>query len=123
MVVGYHSHQGDFKKFDGKTAWEIFFDNTDKDVVHQIDTGNTLEGGGDPLAMIKKYPGRTRTTHIKEFGGPEAAAIGEGTIDWKAYLDAYETVGGTEWYIVEHEKGTLHTPERAEKAAAKILGA
>ena len=105
MLVGYHSHGGDFKKFDGKTSWEIFFDNTNQDVVHQIDTGNTLEGGGDPLAMIKKYPGRTKTTHVKEFGGPEAAAIGEGTIDWKSYLEAYETVGGTEWYIVEHEKG------------------
>jgi len=105
MLVGYHSHAGDYKKFDGKTAWEIFFDNTNPEVVHQLDTGNTLEGGGDPLALIKKYPGRTKTTHIKEHGGPPAAAVGEGTIDWKTLLAAYESVGGTEWYIVEHETG------------------
>ncbi len=103
MLVGYHSHGGDFKKYDGKTSWEIFFDNTNAEVVHQIDTGNTLDGGGDPLAMIKKYPGRTKTTHIKEHGGAKGAPIGEGTIDWKAMFEAYETVGGTEWYIVEHE--------------------
>ena len=36
-------------------------------------------------------------------GGPRGAAIGEGTNDWKAYFNAFETVGGTEWYIVEHE--------------------
>ena len=107
MFVGYHSHASDFKKFDGKTSWEIFFDNTNADVIHQLDTGNTLDGGGDPLALIKKYPGRTRTTHIKEHGGAPGAPVGEGTIDWKALLDAYETVGGTEWYIIEHETGKV----------------
>ncbi|HET6251027.1 MAG TPA: sugar phosphate isomerase/epimerase [Tepidisphaeraceae bacterium] len=103
MLVGYHSHPGDFKKYDGKTSWEIFFDNTVPAVVHQLDTGNTMEGGGDPLTLIKKYPGRTKTTHIKEFGGPPTAALGEGKIDWKTLLAAYESVGGTEWYIVEYE--------------------
>jgi sugar phosphate isomerase/epimerase len=106
MVVGYHSHAGDFKKLDnGQTPWEVFFDNTNPEVVHQIDVGNTLEGGGDPVALIKKYAGRTKTTHVKEHGGPPGAAIGEGTIDWKVLLETYESVGGTEWYIVEHETG------------------
>ncbi len=103
MLVGYHSHGGDFKKFDGKTSWEIFFDATNKEVVHQLDTGNTLDGGGDPAALIRKYAGRTKTTHIKEHGGPRDAALGEGTIDWKTMLPLYESVGGTEWYIVEYE--------------------
>jgi sugar phosphate isomerase/epimerase len=108
MLVGYHSHAPDFKKFDdGRTPWEIFFDNTNADVVHQLDTGNTLEGGGDPVTLIKKYPGRTKTTHIKEFGGPKGCPIGEGAIDWKALFAAYESVGGTEWYIVEHETGKV----------------
>jgi sugar phosphate isomerase/epimerase len=104
MFVGYHSHAGDFKKLDnGKTPWEIFFDNTDPIVIHQLDVGNTLDGGGDPLALIKKYPGRTKTTHLKEHGGPKGAAIGEGTNDWKALFAAYESVGGIEVYVVEHE--------------------
>ena len=120
MFIGYHSHAGDFKKLDnGKTAWETFFDNTIPDVVHQIDIGNALDGGGDPLAMIKKYPGRTKTTHIKEHGGVRGAAIGEGTIDWKAYFQAYETVGGTEWYIVEHE--TSVTPMKSVKTCIDNL--
>jgi len=103
MFVGYHSHPGDFKKYDGKTSWEIFFDNTNPEVIHQLDTGNTMSGGGDPLTLIKKYPGRTKSTHIKEFGGPANAALGEGTIEWKTLFEAYETVGGTEWYIIEYE--------------------
>jgi sugar phosphate isomerase/epimerase len=104
MFTGYHAHASDFTlKFDGTTAWEVFFDNTGPDVIHQIDLGNTMSGGGDPLAMIKKYPGRTKTTHLKEHGGNKDDAIGEGKVDWKTYLDTYETVGGIEWYVVEYE--------------------
>jgi sugar phosphate isomerase/epimerase len=103
MLVGYHSHAPDFRTYDGKTAWEIFFDNTRPEVIHQLDVGNTLDGGGDPIAMIKRYPGRTKTTHLKEHGGGPDAPIGQGQIDWTTLLATYDEFGGTEWYIVEHE--------------------
>ncbi len=105
MRVGYHAHAGDFKKFDGKTSWEIFFDDTNKDVVMQLDTGNCMQGGGDPVALLKKYPGRSTTVHLKEFGGPENAVIGQGLMPWANVFEACETTAGTEWYIVEHETG------------------
>lgn len=105
MLTGFHAHAGEFKKFGDKTAWEIFFDNTNAEVIHQVDIGNTLGGGGDPIAMIKKYPGRTKSLHMKEHGGAPGAAIGEGKVDWKTLIEACQTVGGTEWYIVEHETG------------------
>ena len=105
MRVGYHAHQGDFKKFDGKTSWEIFFDDTNKDVVMQLDTGNCMQGGGDPVALLKKYPGRSTTVHVKEFGGPENAVIGQGVMPWAQVFQVCETTAGTEWYIVEHETG------------------
>lgn len=119
MLVGYHSHAQDFKKYDGTTGWEIFFDNTKPAVVQQIDTGNTLDGGGDPLALIKKYPGRTKTTHIKEHGGAPETPVGEGTIDWKAMFEAYESVGGVEWYIIEHE--TSPDPLKTVSACLKNM--
>jgi sugar phosphate isomerase/epimerase len=105
MRVGYHAHAGDFKKLDGKTSWEIFFDGTNRDVVMQLDTGNCMGGGGDPVALLKKYPGRTTTIHLKEFGGPENAVIGQGIMPWAQVLEICETTAGTEWYIVEHETG------------------
>lgn len=105
MRVGYHAHAGDFKKFGGKTSWEIFFDDTNKDVVMQLDTGNCVQGGGDPVALLKKYPGRSTTVHLKEFGGPENAVIGQGVMPWAQVFEVCETTAGTEWYIVEHETG------------------
>lgn len=105
MRVGYHAHAGDFKKIDGLTPWEIFFDHTSADVIMQLDTGNCMTGGGDPVAVLKKYPGRSTTVHLKEHGGPEGAVIGEGIVQWPGVFEVCETTGGTAWYIVEHETG------------------
>jgi sugar phosphate isomerase/epimerase len=105
MRVGYHAHAGDFRKLGDTTSWEIFFDNTGPDVIMQNDIGNCMSGGGDPVAILKKYPGRSASVHVKEFGGPEAAVIGQGVIPWAEVFQVCETTGGTAWYVVEHEVG------------------
>jgi sugar phosphate isomerase/epimerase len=105
MRVGYHAHAGDFRKLGEKTSWEIFFDNTAADVIMQLDTGNCLQGGGDPVAILRKYPKRSASVHVKEFGGPEAAVIGQGVVRWAEVFEICETTGGTAWYVVEHEVG------------------
>lgn len=104
MHVGYHAHAGDFKKIDGQVPWEIIFDNTAPHVIMQLDIGNCLAGGGDPIAMLKKYPKRSLTVHLKEHGGKPGAAVGEGDVNWKEVFEICETSGGTEWYIVEQER-------------------
>lgn len=104
MVTGYHAHGGDFKKYDDETAWDIFFGNTKKEVVMQMDTGNAMGGGADPVEILKKYPGRALTIHLKEHGGPKEAVIGGGQVNWPEVFKLCEA-GGTEWYIVEHERG------------------
>jgi sugar phosphate isomerase/epimerase len=119
MRVGYHAHAGDFKKFGELTSWEIFFDNTAADVIMQLDTGNCLAGGGDPVAVLKKYPGRSTTIHLKEFSRPEGAVIGQGLVAWKDVFALCETNGGTAWYIVEHETGD--TPMESIKGCLEGL--
>lgn len=107
MRIGYHAHGGDFRKLNGSTPWEIFFDNTGEDVIMQLDTGNCVGGGGNPVAILKEYPGRSTTIHLKEHGGPEGAVIGEGIVPWKEVLEICESTGDTAWYIVEHETGKI----------------
>ncbi len=103
MRVGYHAHGGDFKKVGGQTAWELFFSNTVPEVVMQMDIGNCLGAGGDPYAILRKFPGRSATIHLKEHGGKRGAPLGEGEVRWKEVFEICETIGGTEWYIVEQE--------------------
>ena len=104
MRVGYHAHGGDFRKIDGQTPWDILFGNTGADVVMQLDIGNCIGGGGDPLAVLKKFPGRSATIHLKEHGGPRGAVVGEGDVNWSEVFKLCESTGGTEWYIVEQEQ-------------------
>jgi len=105
MFIGYHAHAHDFQEIDGESAWDIFFGNTKPEVVMQLDTSNCHEGGAEPLAVLKKYPGRAKTIHIKAHGGGPDAVIGEDKVDWKGVFAFCESKGGTQWYVLEHESG------------------
>jgi len=101
MLTGYHAHGFDFVQFDGETAWEILFGNTLEEVVMQMDIGNCAGGGGDPIAMLRKFPGRARSVHLKDYGGPPESVIGEGEADWDTIFRLCETSHHPEWYVVE----------------------
>jgi len=122
MWAGYHAHAHDFDKFDGETAWDLFFGNTKPEVIMQLDTSNCREGGADPVAVLKKYPERAITIHIKPSGGGPEAAIGEDKVDWKGVFGFCKTMGGTKWYIVEHEtsKDPIDAVKRNFEALKKM---
>jgi len=83
MFIGYHAHAHDVHPLGDTTSWDVFFSNTSKDVIMQVDTGNVLSGGGDPIAFLKKYPGRAITVHLKEYSATNPKAmIGEGDVKW-----------------------------------------
>jgi len=63
--IGYHAHAGDFKPIEGEAPWDILFGSTNKELIMQLDTGNAMQGGADPVAILKKYPGRSLTIHLK----------------------------------------------------------
>ncbi len=94
-TVGYHSHGFDFAKINGRDAYEILFSRLGPEINMQLDVGNCLDGGGDPIAVLKEFPGRTRTIHIKEHG--------DKTFDSDFYKEIFKLceTTGTKWYIVE----------------------
>jgi sugar phosphate isomerase/epimerase len=122
MWVGYHAHSHDFKQVEGVTAWDLFFGNTKAEVVMQLDTSNCCEGGADPVAVLKKYPGRARSIHLKAFGGGPDAVIGEDKVDWPSVFAFCETKGKTQWYVLEHESGKdpLDAVRRSYEALKKM---
>jgi len=107
MQTGYHNHAVDFIPINGEIPWHIFFGEAKPEVIMQLDTGNAMMGGltaDEVIEVIKKYPGRAVTVHLKEFSATnKKAVIGEGDMKWEEFFRACETVGGTEWYIVEQE--------------------
>ena len=107
MACGFHNHTGEFKKDGDKTFWDLFAERTSKDVILQQDCGWTMAAGFDPVAYIRKYPGRTRTTHFKptvrEGDAGKTAILGQDSVDWKAVYKACTEAGGTEWIVLEQE--------------------
>jgi sugar phosphate isomerase/epimerase len=70
----------------------------------QLDIGNAMHGGADPLVYLKRYPARTTTIHLKEYStkNPDAL-LGQGDVPWKEVFELCESQAGTDWYIIEQE--------------------
>jgi sugar phosphate isomerase/epimerase len=110
MVTGFHNHATEWRPAaEGSTerAMDVIAANTPKDVVLQLDAGTCVEAGADPVAWIKANPGRIKSAHLKDWGAGEgrgyAVAFGEGDVPWKGLLDAAESVGWIEYYLIEQE--------------------
>lgn len=104
LVIGYHNHTVEFEKMEGETPLEVFFAAAKPEVKIQLDVGHARRAGADPVAFIRKFPGRVVSIHIKEYSpqNPEAA-LGDGVVDWKGVFSTLEQQGGIEWYISEEE--------------------
>lgn len=118
MFVGYHAHGFDFVKHEGRFAWDHLFSQVEPSVIMQMDVGNSLGGGGDPIGMLRKFPGRSRTIHLKEQD--------DKTFDspfYKEIFELCESTGKTEWYVVEagSRDGTgFEVPRQALEALKKV---
>lgn len=68
MHFGYHNHDFEFSEKHGeRTLYEIILAETDPTLVmQQLDTGNLFNGGANALEVIKQYPGRFTSLHIKD---------------------------------------------------------
>jgi len=105
MNVGLHNHNAELQPVDGKLPWDVFMDNTVRGVTGQMHLAWFPEFGLDPVAYIRKYPGRSRTLQLNDWApvGGQAVLLGEGQIDWKVLFAAAESVGGIEAYVIEQE--------------------
>jgi len=115
LRTGFHCHPGEFRKIGDSTVWDLFFTRANKDVIMQCDLGHMGTAGVDPVAYMKKYPGRASTVHVKPSARTKPGGLVGGPEDdlkWPEIFKACETVGGTEWYIVEYDGGSM---EKAEK--------
>lgn len=104
--LGYHNHAFEFQRLpDGSLPYEVLAGRLRPEVLLEMDLGWVSFAQQDPVQWIRRYPGREVLVHVKAFSAKnETAVLGEDDVPWAQVLGACETVGGTEWYIVEHER-------------------
>jgi sugar phosphate isomerase/epimerase len=120
LRTGFHCHPGEFREIEGETIWDIFFTRAKKEVIMQCDLGHMGSAGVDPVKYLAKYPGRASSVHVKPSARISRGGLVGGPDDdlkWPEIFKACETVGGTEWYIVEYDGGSM---EKAEKTIATL---
>jgi len=120
LRTGFHCHPGEFRKIGNSTVWDIFFSRAKKDVIMQCDLGHMGSAGVDPVVYLNKYPGRASSVHVKPSAkNKHGGLVGDSddNLKWPEIFKACESVGGTEWYIVEYDGGSM---EKAEKTIALL---
>jgi sugar phosphate isomerase/epimerase len=114
MRFGYHNHDFEFsEKLDGELLYDIMLNNTDPTLVaQQLDIGNMINGGGVPAEVMKKFPGRFVSMHVKDEVPSSAGhekfestvlGKGSGQIDVQALVKLGDKEGGTKHFIIEQE--------------------
>ena len=112
MKFGYHNHDFEFsQELNGQTVYDIILKNTDPNlVIQQLDIGNLYNGGAKAIDIVKKYPGRFQSMHVKDeikatSGNEkyESTLLGKGIVNVKEVIDLGKKSGGTIHFIIEQE--------------------
>lgn len=127
IYVAYHNHDHEFRiKFGGKCVWDwLWAKNAGNSlgqiapaprfsglVLQELDCGNCVLGGGDPVKCISAYPHRNPTVHvmpaIADAKGLKPGEAGVGSsrdaADWRRIVPAL-AADGVQWLVV---KPTAH---------------
>ena len=109
----YHNHGYEPVPYGDGTLLDLIIKETDPSLVwFEMDVLWTWLPNVDPVALIRKYPGRFKLMHIKDMkpglprgslsGGipPEQkSVIGEGQVNWAALMQAAQRDGFEHYYI------------------------
>lgn len=109
----YHTHGLDFLPFGNRHAFDIMVERTDPKLVDfEIDLGNTVSAGVDPIPLLERLKGRVPLAHAKDWQPgyapspveiPASAPIGRGSIAWAPLLAALGKAGTTD-LLIEQEQ-------------------
>jgi sugar phosphate isomerase/epimerase len=100
--LAFHNEAEHMKRIDGKIPYDVFVERTDPSVVrHQLDVGNMLIGGGDPMQYLARYRNRYYSFHLKDVVADRSrdADLGKGTFDFKRFLAAVPGLAQKPCYV------------------------
>lgn len=119
----YHHHMNSI----GEKPPEIdaILDATDPKAVGVLfDIAHYQQGGGDPVAAIRRYRDRIRVVHLKDVRaidrapGYEWVELGRGRVDVKGCVAALKAIGFRGWAIIELDR--VPDPNGSPKTSALL---
>ena len=100
--LAFHNEADHMKPIDGMAPYDVFVERLDPSVVRlQLDTGNMLIGGGDPMRYLEKYRDRYWSFHLKDVVRDRSSdtRLGKGIFDFKRFLAAVPALEQKPCYV------------------------
>src|SRR3989454_2388171 len=100
--LAFHNEADHMKPIDGTVPYDVFVARLDPAVVRlQLDTGNMLIGGGDPIRYLEKYRDRYWSFHLKDVVPDRSSdtRLGKGIFDFKRFLAAVPALEQKPCYV------------------------
>lgn len=119
LIFCYHAHGYEFQPYEDGTLLDYIFKNTNPEYVSfEMDIFWIQFGGGDPVALLKKYGDRWKLMHLKDMrkgikkdltGGTSQendVAFGTGQMDIPSILKEAKKLG-IKHYFIEDESSNI----------------
>lgn len=137
LQLGYHNHLFEFSSIEGTSQrpYDILLESTKPSLVSmQMDLCWVIAAGQDPVAYLKRRPGRFSSVHVKDLKrrpvwtepiradtlsgalNQDLTDVGLGVIEWPTLL-AHCWSAGIRHYFVEHD-----SPSAPFDSATKSFG-
>ncbi len=120
LTLCYHAHGYEFQPYEDGTLLDYIIQNTDPDKVSfEMDVFWIQFGGGDPVALLKKYGNRWKLMHLKDMkkgtskdltGGTDVennVPLGTGEIDMKGILIEARKIGIAHYFIEDESSAVI----------------
>jgi sugar phosphate isomerase/epimerase len=106
LYFGYHNHDFEFEKDNGKILYDVLIENTNPEYVNlEMDLGWVVVTGNDPLDYFAKYPGRFPLWHLKDMDmvKKQSTEFGKGGLDILKILNASKKSGMKHFFVEQEE--------------------
>lgn len=105
IQFAYHNHATEWDLVDGKTPYQRFMAETDKELVKmEIDLAWAAKAKQVPADLFKLYPGRYPCFHVKDYDlvNNKIVGVGQGQVDFKPAFAAAD-VAGMKYFFYEQD--------------------
>jgi len=102
LWLAFHNEPNHMKPIDGTVPYDAFVARTDPSVVRlQLDVGNMLMGGGDPMRYLERYRDRYWSFHLKDVVADRSSDVelGRGIFDFKRFLAGVPAINDKLCYV------------------------
>ena len=133
ITLQYHMHGYEFTKHENGTLADYMLQNVEH-AKFQLDTFWVKHGGGNPAALLEKYPGKFSSLHLKDRrkGTPvspsgnapddTSVALGTGNADIAKVIKEARKQGIRYWFVEDESEEVLTQLPQSLKFVYKKLG-